>query len=1395
MSYDVFISYTHGADSELAAEIQRGLQRFARPWHRRNALRVFRDATALSANPGLWTSISQVIDQASYLVVLSSPEAAASPWVGREIEEWRHRRPPGRIVPVLTAGTLEWNHALGDFDPAASTALHPALRGAFAEEPLFVDMRWADRGGIVRGDPRFANNIADIAAPIHGVPKDELVGDDLRLHRRTMRLAGAAVVSLSLLTMGTVAGAWIAIDKAEEARRNAEARLELEVDLAGAESDLKETKAKVSDAAATLERTQDDLDSAEDVARRTREAAEQARTERDGYKDESARAKAATATARTASETANAAARRAELDAADAGRRSTEANLAREQALRDQAVALLARNAAVADRERADADKLVAEVGRSTAEAAAQQAEADRAAAETARQQADADRASAETAREQAEADTERAQEAEAEAVLRREQADGAAAATRLAATASADATPVDLSMLLANAATREPNSEGAATLSHGALLSALEATDGVDRFLHFGATEAPRRLAQVAVSPDGKFVAAAETSDRIEVGEEPDSTRVFVWRLDDPLARPRELPRRFDCLSVPSIASGAGHLQWLADGSLLTIENLRDPATPDRCDARVLDVDVNGIAYVARRVLLWNMAAEPPVALDLSEVVGLGTAAYSTVGRLPVEVSKDGRSLWASYDTGILDGSGRAQVLSVVYNTSSRKGDLVYGDPPSLTRDGTFSDSGRYAAVYDYDRGPIVLDLERWVAADQCEGRFAQILDGCYAGVGPALGTTLQRAPTITPDGRSFALARGDGRAVRLFDMATGALRAETPPLPAAIGGFATGNDVVAVVGGDGVPRFRRWTGGGDFVLAPRTVPGNCVLAPGVSRDETKMLLVQHCPLDLEGSLFSESRTTVVVGLASPTDDIREVPGGVVESTEDGKVLVERLDALVVPDSVTDRETWEFGFQLWDFGPDTPASGVLLAAGQNRRAVLSPDSSLLAAFTDHVPGSAPATVDVWFLRERALPSTLPASRGTGSATFAPDGSLVGVGSMGWGVVWRPGASTPDGARSSLATKVFAEDNPYEVCPERGGWSALSPDATTRAVTRDGRSVTVAHLATGTETALPALDLAADERIGAMRFAGTGAGSSLRINLEPAGGCVGRLDGSIIVQLRDGGGPLSPPVARRFAEVGVGSNRDGSRLLFQSPARDALLVRDATTFEIVGQFGTEADLPGAANWYALDPAGDRIVGTNAAGRAVIWSSTGERLAVLEPPSPAERQLLFDAIGAAFSPDGTEVAVKTRDQRLLLWDVEDPAEPELRGTVQLPDDAFARITFAPDGSMLAVDGSYLVDTRRVARVGPRLTPREWDNPQFENSNGSEDSRFLTGPNGELRLLVARSELAVRWTVDVESLRRRSCDLVGRNLTPREVASHGVNDTSGRAPCPGLPPDGR
>jgi WD40 repeat protein len=218
MTFNGFISYSHAADGRLAPAVQRGLHRLARPWHRRRALWIFRDQTGLSVTPALWSSIQTALDGSDYFVLLASPEAARSQWVNREIEHWMATKSADHILPVVTDGEWEWDPGAHDFTEE-STAVPAALRGVFAEEPLYLDLRWA-RGSehLSLQHSRFRDAIAQLAAPMHGVSKDELEGEDVRQHRKARRMRSGAVATLLVLALIAGLTGVSAVRNAEKAR-------------------------------------------------------------------------------------------------------------------------------------------------------------------------------------------------------------------------------------------------------------------------------------------------------------------------------------------------------------------------------------------------------------------------------------------------------------------------------------------------------------------------------------------------------------------------------------------------------------------------------------------------------------------------------------------------------------------------------------------------------------------------------------------------------------------------------------------------------------------------------------------------------------------------------------------------------------------------------------------------------------------------------------------------------------------------------------------------------------------------------------------------------------------------------------------------------------------------
>ncbi len=175
-SYDAFISYAQGPDSRIAGAIQDGLSRMAWRWEDLSSLTVFRDATSLHVGP-LEASLRNALENARYLIVITSPRSAASNWVLDEIRMFLDHHAPENILIVLTEGELTWSASDGRFVLDGTTPF-PNLGGnVMGAEPVYVDLRWArEPQDLSIGNERFLDALASLAGTISGVPKDRIIG-------------------------------------------------------------------------------------------------------------------------------------------------------------------------------------------------------------------------------------------------------------------------------------------------------------------------------------------------------------------------------------------------------------------------------------------------------------------------------------------------------------------------------------------------------------------------------------------------------------------------------------------------------------------------------------------------------------------------------------------------------------------------------------------------------------------------------------------------------------------------------------------------------------------------------------------------------------------------------------------------------------------------------------------------------------------------------------------------------------------------------------------------------------------------------------------------------------------------------------------------------------------
>ncbi len=569
MQYDVFVSYSHASDDLLSERVQDGLQRFAKPWWRRRELTVFRDRTGLSADPGLWSSIVEAMEASDYFLLLASPEAAGSLWVGREVAHWRELHGAEHLLVLLTDGEIVWDEGANDFDWARSVSVPPVLAGCFADEPRHVDMRWArseEQLDLTNG--RFRDQIAELSAPVHGVRKDDIAGEHVRQHRRTMRTIWAAAITLAVLSAASVVGAVFAVKSAAQARRSEaravaqQHRADSQAQLATARgAEVTRSNAQLARANTSLNDTNGQLSSKNVALISQTNLTEQQRQQ---AVQNATRANNNAAQAKRNADRATVSAHQAVLNAEEAARNADEAARNAETARQNAEDAARQRDRAILNERTANTQRDIA----NQATARANQA----------------------TARANHERDAATAAEAAAKtAELAATAADAADLSRQLAAESLVEIDNLDRALLL-GVASREVSPTPAA---HGSLMRLAESSVGVEGFLRpAGVTPDSPNVGAVAVatSPDGRRRAEWIDSANLQ------SRKIFVW--EGAHASSASILTAFDpgpafAVSGMSFSSDGGHLAaWDSGRGLIRSWDLSDPSTsrehPFACDPHV---------------------------------------------------------------------------------------------------------------------------------------------------------------------------------------------------------------------------------------------------------------------------------------------------------------------------------------------------------------------------------------------------------------------------------------------------------------------------------------------------------------------------------------------------------------------------------------------------------------------------------------------------------------------------------------------------------------------------------------------------------------------------------------------------------------------------------------
>ena len=210
MRYAAFISYSN-VDRAMGERIQRALesyvvpaplrgQDFGRGPLPRRISPIFRDRWDADASGDLGATLRAALHASDALIVLCSPAAARSSWVGEEIRTFRRAGREERIYPVLVAGDPASfdpeRHPQGAFPPALFESRSEGAVDQVSVErvPLAPDVR--DGGDGLRF------TVLKLVAALTGVPLTTLTQRQAEAERqarnRARWIAGVMSVCRSL---------------------------------------------------------------------------------------------------------------------------------------------------------------------------------------------------------------------------------------------------------------------------------------------------------------------------------------------------------------------------------------------------------------------------------------------------------------------------------------------------------------------------------------------------------------------------------------------------------------------------------------------------------------------------------------------------------------------------------------------------------------------------------------------------------------------------------------------------------------------------------------------------------------------------------------------------------------------------------------------------------------------------------------------------------------------------------------------------------------------------------------------------------------------------------------------------------------------------------------------
>jgi WD40 repeat protein/class 3 adenylate cyclase/energy-coupling factor transporter ATP-binding protein EcfA2 len=622
----------------------------------------------------------------------------------------------------------------------------------------------------------------------------------------------------------------------------------------------------------------------------------------------------------------------------------------------------------------------------------------------------------------------------------------------------------------------------------------------------------------------------------------------------------------------------------------------------------------------------------------------------------------------------------------------------------------------------------------------------------------GPPLGSD-QRGWSgldFSPDGRTLALAGGDGR-VELWDVAAGKeLReladpaATSFPEPALATVVFSPDGSVVAAGGLEANHVTLWDAGTGRVLG-RPITTN---PPGTGGAHS----ISFSPDSKRIAVPGDTGTVGIWGVPTGRRVGRPLVTGdaAIQAAifaDDGRTLIASDDSGAV--------------STLDVGTGRLIGSPLSVGDQVADALdLSPDGRLLAA------SSFDGSVFVWDRQTGTVLGT-PLQADTspvGDVGFSPDGRALVTSHLRSAVVWDLSGGhvlgAPLGEPTDVTTNVaFSADGRWLVAGQLDGDTVVY-DATTHRVARriDG------------ETVVSALAVHPDAKLVAI---GTIDGQVRLVDIETGAAMGSPLDvGSAAVwQVA-----FSPD--GRLLAVDVDPNGAGEEF-FAQQRQGEIQLWNVETRRRVGR----AIVPGAGSVFsvAFSPDG-ALLATGGGGRLELWDVASQ-----DRRGTLMRVVDDGVLSVAFDPTGRLVAAGGAIGPVHVRRVDDgsPAFPPLSAHTGY----VTGTAFDPAGSLLATT-SLFGDTRIWDPATGLPYGDELVSPVPESLEATVDLAALPlrnafSPDGRLLATAGVEARAMLWEVDPTLWRERACATVGRNLSREEWALYLPAGKPYRATCPEWP----